>query len=196
MRFGTIAVAIAIAASLTAYAAGPAPGTTTSPSVMACAGDGDAENLCNWDSAAGTHGRKCTLDVERIDRKTACNYDQGSLPSISDHKPMCFSVRNAEHIAFSSGQGRSFRVRRLIPISQKNAHGRACPKDPFTTTFDPKNMNFGASFDSATPKSSALGCQYKLEVQFRTEDASAPPEPNDPDGHHYECRDPHLKVTN
>jgi hypothetical protein len=163
-------------------------------STQVCAADTDAENLCAWDSAHGTHGRKCTLDVEKIDRKAACHFGNSGSADFSDHKPMCFSIKNAEHIAFTSGRGRPFRVRRLVPISAKGWSGQACPKDPFTRGFDPKDMNFGGGFDSDIPKASALGCKYKLEIQFHDEDPNAPAEPNEAQHHHYECRDPHLLI--
>jgi hypothetical protein len=161
-------------------------------STQLCAADTDAENLCTWDSARGTHGRKCTLDVEKIDRKAACRYGTSGVADMTDHKPMCFSIKRAEHIAFTSGKGRQFRVRRLVPITAKGWNGQACPKDPFGRRFDPKDMTFGGGFDSDVAKASALGCKYKLEVQFHDEDANAPAEPNEAQHHHYECRDPHL----
>ncbi len=184
----------AAALSLIAYAA-PSRAQSSQDNVSACAQSTDPENLCNWDSPAGTHGRKCNLDVENIPR-TPCTYGQSSIPAITDHKPMCFSVQNAEHIAFMSGQGRSFRVRRLVPITHKNASGLNCPRDPFATAFDPSHMAFGNGADSHGPQSSAIGCQYKLEVQFQTEDPNAPADPDDPSHRHYECRDPHLKIVN
>jgi hypothetical protein len=194
LKFRTAAVAILVSAIVALCARAQVRPASTAAQV--CASASDAENLCSWDAAAGVNGRKCTLDVERLDRKHGCNYGPPTTPPLTDHKPMCFSVSNAEHIAFMSGQGRHFRVRRLIPITHKNAKGQPCPRDPFVTAFDSTKLNFGQSFDSASPKSSALGCQYKLEVQFETLDASAPAEPNDPDHRHFECRDPHLKVMN
>jgi len=191
LKLGTATVAIVLAGSFALAARAQA----IPSAVTVCAGETDAENLCSWDSAAGTHGRKCALDVEHM-RRTACDYSKVSLPSISDHKAMCFSVGNAEHIAFNSSQGRNFRVRRLVPITHKNAHGQACPRDPFAKTFDPTDVNFGSAFDTLAPKSSALGCQYKLEVQFQTADPNAQPEPNDQQHRHFECRDPHLRITN
>jgi hypothetical protein len=162
------------------------------PATRVCAGDTDAENLCAWDSARGTHGRKCTLDVEKIDRKAVCRYGASAVADMTDHKPMCFSIKNAEHINFTSSKGRQFRVRRLVPITAKGWNGQACPKDPFGHSFDEHNLNFGGDVDSDVPRAAALGCKYKLEVQFHNEDPNAPAEPHDPGGHHYECRDPHL----
>jgi hypothetical protein len=198
VKFTAVVFALLPAGCLTAQTA-PAPPTniqaTAHSSMQVCAAVSDAENLCSWDSPRGTHGRKCTLDVEKIDRNAACHYGASAVADMKDHKPMCFSIRNAEHIAFNSGRGRQFRVRRLVPITAKGVSGQDCPKDPFGTTFDPKSVNFGGSFDSAAPKASARGCKYKLEVQFHDEDPNAPVEPNDPGHHHYECRDPHLLIT-
>jgi hypothetical protein len=158
-----------------------------------CADVKDAENYCVWDSAKGTHGRKCTLDVEKIERSAACRYDLASVPDRLDHKPMCFSISNAEHIAFTSSKKRKFRVRRLVPITATGTNGQACPNDPFKKSFKEEDFSsFDVAFDSDVPKTEAEGCKYKLEVQFRKIDPNAPAEPHDPKKQHLECRDPHL----
>lgn len=163
-------------------------------STEVCASTTDAENLCAWDSAKGTHGRKCTLDVEKIER-TACKYGEARTSDRPDHKPMCFSIHDAEHIVFTSGRHRRFRVRRFVPITATGANGQACPKDPFGTSFDEHKLNFSNTFDSAAAKAESEGCKYKLEVQFHDLDPHAPLEPHDRKGRHFECRDPHIKVT-
>ncbi len=157
-----------------------------------CAADTDAENLCAWDSPRGTHGRKCTLDVEKMRRTHPCDFTKASLADMTDHKPMCISIKDAEHIAFKSGRSRHFRVRRFVPITATGDHGQACPKDPFKTVFDPTHVSFGDAFDTLEPNPQASGCKYKLEVQFATIDPNSPAEPNDAHHRHYECRDPHL----
>lgn len=191
----TISVLALLAASLGAHAAGPPPNPAPPSGVEICAGDTDAENLCTWDAPKGTHGRKCVLDVERIDRKTVCAYDHATAPEMTDHKPMCISAAMAEHIVFRSSHGRAYRVRRLIPINKTNAQGAACPAHPFRREFHAEDFNFGASFDTEEPKSNAIGCRYKLEVQFDAEDSTAPIAPNDPKRRRLECRDPHLGIT-
>jgi len=163
-------------------------------STEVCASTTDAENLCAWDGAKGTHGRKCTLDVEKIER-TACKYGEASTADRPDHKPMCFSIHDAEHIVFQSGRHRRFRVRRFVPITATGANGQACPKDPFGTSFDEHKLNFSNTFDSAAAKAESEGCKYKLEVQFHDLDPNAPLEPHDRKGRRFECRDPHIKVT-
>ena len=180
----------------------PAPPTNLSVSgsaigsgVSVCAADTDAENLCSWDSARGTHGRKCTLDVEKIRRDHPCDFTKATVPDMTDHKPMCISIKDAEHIAFTSSRSRHFRVRRFVPITATGDHGQACPKDPFKTVFDEKNVSFGTAFDTLEPNAQAGGCKYKLEVQFSTIDPHGPAEPNDPHRRHYECRDPHLLLS-
>lgn len=197
MKVAPAALALFAAASLAAQT------TTSSPAhphaganrgAQVCAGGSDAENYCAWDSAAGTHGRKCTLDVEKIRNDHPCDFTKPSMADMADHKPMCISIQQAEHITFSSGKGRQFRVRRLVPITARNFYGKACPKDPFQRAFDEHDLTFAGSVDTDVPKASARGCKYKLEVQFHDEDANAPAEPNDPGHHHYECRDPHLLV--
>lgn len=197
MKISVPAFAMLVAAALAAHAAPPAP-TPAPAAVDVCAGASDAENLCSWDAAAGAHGRGCRLDVEHIDRKYACRYDQAAVADMDDHKPMCFSVRNAEHILFSSGRGRQFRVRRLVPITKTGAHGQACPRDPFRQTFHEEDFHtaWDNPKDSLAPKASALGCKYKLEVQWNALDPGAPSAPYDPQHRHLECRDPHLGITN
>jgi hypothetical protein len=198
------AATLVFAAALAAHAAAPKPTPAPTPAaapapppaMSACAQPTDAENLCSWDAAAGTHGRGCHLDVERVDKKYDCNYAQASVAQMSDHKPMCFSVQNAEHILFTSSRSRQFRVRRLVPITRTGANGQACPRDPFTQSFHEEEWGFDGRKDSLTPKASALGCQYKLEVQFNAIDPNAPAAPYDPQHRHLECRDPHLGITN
>lgn len=190
----SVRIAVVLAAISLAAAALQAQ-TQQSNAVQVCASDTDHENLCSWNSAAGTHGRKCSLDVERMDGKARCDYNSPTVTEPNDHRPMCFSVSNAEHIAFSSSQGRKFRVRRFVPITKTNPQGQPCPADPFNTPFDPHNVAFGNSFDTMVPKAAAVGCSYKLEVQFQNQDPNAPPEIFDSQQHRYECRDPHLMVT-
>lgn len=196
MKISLFAPVFVVAAACLAHAATPPPAAAAAASgVEVCAGAADAENLCSWDKAPGTHGRKCTLDVERIDRKYSCNYGQSLAAEMSDHKPMCFSAKTAEHILFQSSRKRQFRVRRLVPITKTNAQGQACPRDPFAKTFHEEDFGFSGSWDSLSPKASAIGCRYKLEVQWNALDAGAPLAPFDPQRRHLECRDPHLTVT-
>lgn len=197
MKFALPALALFTAASLTAFAAPP----TAAPSPKAqagvsrnCATESDPENLCQWDAPAGTHGRKCVLDVEKMDRKHACRYDLANSAMMSDHKPMCISAGLAEHIVFRSSNGRMYRVRRLVPINDTNDAGQACPKHPFRHEFHEEDFNFASSFDSQEAKSQAVGCFYKLEVQFMTIDPNAPVSTHDPQHRHLECRDPHLGI--
>lgn len=200
MRGIVAALALGCAVSLSAQTrpASPAPATLSAAdaggagSTEVCAGASDAENLCSWDGPAGTHGRRCTLDVERIRRDSACRFDKAAMEDMADHKPMCISIRDAEHIAFSSSHGRHFRVRRLVPITARGANGQLCPRDPFGTVFDPTKLNFTGAVDSQAAKTEAEGCKYKLEVQFETQDPKGPAEPNDGQHRHFECRDPHL----
>jgi hypothetical protein len=187
LKLEIVTVAIMLAGSLAAHAAAPAPGQADQNSVQACAQQGDKKNLCNW------NGRTCALDVEKMDNE-ACHYDQSTVVDMdSDHKPMCFSVSRKHHIVFNSSQNRSFRVRRLVPITATNPQGQPCPAHPFGHHFDPNQIQFSGSADSQTPVRAAVGCKYKLEVQFQHEDPSFPRES---DGHHYECRDPHLRIVN
>jgi hypothetical protein len=189
-------LATLVVSALTVYASGPAaPKPAQSGAVEICAGDTDAENLCKWDAPAGTRGRKCVLDVERISRKDVCAYDHATAAEMTDHKPMCISAKMAEHIVFQSSNGRTFRVRRLVPINKTNASGQACPVHPFSREFHAEDFNFAPNFDTAEPKSEAIGCRYKLEVQFVTEDPHAPVATEDPQHRHLECRDPHLGIT-
>lgn len=194
--------ALLFAAALAAHAAtpdaAPTPAATPAPppSAADCAQPTDAENLCSWDAAAGTRGRGCHLDVERIDRKYACNYNQTAGAEMSDHKPMCFSAQNAEHILFESSRSRQFRVRRLVPITRTGANGQLCPRDPFTQPFHEEEWGFDGRKDSLIPKTSAHGCQYKLEVQWNAVDPGAPEAPYDPQHRRLECRDPHLQINN
>lgn len=198
----TIAVLVLFSAGMLAAQDRPAPPTNLSAAAegtdtSVCASVGDAENLCVWDAAAGTHGRKCTLDVEKIERSATCRYDLASVPDRFDHKPMCFSIRDAEHIAFTSSKGRKFRVRRLVPITATGVHGQACPKDPFKKSFREEDFaSFGTGVDTDVPNPAADGCKYKLEVQFHTIDPNAPVATHDPKHRRLECRDPHLSLTN
>lgn len=192
------ALALFTVASLTAFAAppSPAPKTLDARGVgMKCATVSDPENLCTWDAPPGTRGRKCVLDVEKMGRKHACSYAVTSSPVITDHKPMCISAHLAEHIVFRSSNGREYRVRRLVPIRGTNAQGQACPAHPFLHEFHEEDFNFGSSFDTQQAKSQAVGCFYKLEVQFLTVDPNAPIATHDPKHRHLECRDPHLGVN-
>jgi hypothetical protein len=174
------------------FASGVTAGGAASTEV--CASTSDSENLCTWDAEKGTHGRKCTLDVEKIER-TVCKYEEASTADRPDHKPMCFSIHDAEHIVFKSGKQRVFRVRRFVPITARGTNGQACPKDPFGTSFDEHNVTFDSMFDSAAARAEAEGCKYKLEVQFHDLDSNAAREPHDKKGRHFECRDPHIKIT-
>lgn len=187
MKLATVSVAIILASGLVARAAAPAPAQADNDSVQGCAHEGDKGNLCKWNGSA------CNLDVEQMDSEP-CHYDQSTVDDMdSDHKPMCFSVSQKHHIIFDSSQKRSFRVRRLVPITATNPQGQPCPAHPFGHHFDPHQIQFGNSVDSQAPVQDAVGCKYKLEVQFQHEDPSFPAES---DGHHYECRDPHLRITN
>lgn len=192
------ALALLASASLTAFAApppSPAPGAAAARASMNCATVSDPENLCQWDAPPGTHGRKCVIDVEKMSRAHACRYDQASSPPMTDHKPMCISAKLAEHIVFRSSNGRTYRVRRLVPIEGTNAQGQACPAHPFIREFHEEDFNFGSSFDTQVAKKEAVGCFYKLEVQFMTVDPKAPIAPHDPQRRRLECRDPHLGVN-
>jgi hypothetical protein len=192
------ALALFAAASLTAFAAPPIPKPAPTAQIgvsQKCATVGDPEDLCTWDGPAGTRGRKCVIDVEHMSRKHACRYDQASGPAMTDHKPMCISAGLAEHIVFRSSNGRMYRVRRLVPIRGTNANGQACPAHPFLHEFHEEDFNFGSSYDSQQAKSAAVGCFYKLEVQFTTVDPNAPVATHDAQHRHLECRDPHLGVT-
>lgn len=180
---------ILVAAALAAHAATPNPAPNPAPAVAP-----DDATLCQWDFPAGTHGRKCAIDVERIDRQAACHYDQATAADMTDHPPMYISVSKAEHMVFASGSNRSFRVRRLVPISATGASGQACPKHPFRHQFREEDFNFSNSADSLVAKKAAIGCRYKLEVQFLTIDPDAPVATHDPQHRHLECRDPHLQV--
>lgn len=195
MKITIAALATLIVTALAAHASGPAPKAAASGAVDICAGDTDAENLCKWDAPPGTRGRKCVLDVERINPKEVCHYEQVSAQEFSDHKPMCISAAMAEHIVFESRNGRTFRVRRLVPINKTNANGQACPAHPFSREFHAEDFNFAPNFDTAEPKTEAIGCRYKLEVQFLTVDPNAPVAEFDPQHRHLECRDPHLGIT-
>jgi hypothetical protein len=188
------APAVILAASLIAHASGPAPAGARLSAVQVCAADTDTENLCKWDAPPGTRGRKCVIDVEHMSRKDVCAYDHASAAEMSDHKPMCISAKLAEHIVFQSSNGRTFRVRRLVPINTTNNAGGACPAHPFRREFHAEDFNFGPNFDTAEPKSEAVGCRYKLEVQFLTVDPNAPVAIHDPQHRRLECRDPHLGI--
>jgi hypothetical protein len=152
-----------------------------------CAQTTDKENLCKW------NGTACHLNVEKMDRTHACQYDQSTASDYTNHKPMCFSVAKHHHILFNSNRNRPFRIRRFVPITATNANGQACPVDPFGHHFDtdPGKNPFGGAIDSQTARASAVGCKYKLEVEFKDTDPKAP---SDADGVHHECRDPHLLV--
>lgn len=195
MKTTALALSSLLAASLGAYASGPAPASGRQNGVQVCAADSDVENLCKWDAPPGTRGRKCVLDVEGMNRKDLCAYDKPNAAEMSDHKPMCISARQAEHIVFRSGKGREFRVRRLVPINQTNDAGGACPAHPFNREFHEEDFNFGANFDTTEPKMNAIGCRYKLEVQFLTVDPNSPVATHDPQHRRLECRDPHLGIT-
>lgn len=179
-------------AALASYAAGPAATPPPQSGVQVCAADIDAENLCKWDAPKGTPGRKCVLDVEHMSRKDVCAYGNATAPTMTDHKPMCISASKAEHIVFQSGNGRQFRVRRLVPMAN---NGGACPAHPFNHQFNEGDLTFGGNIDTTAPKAAASGCFYKLEIQFETIDSNAPKEPHDSKGRRFECRDPHLGVT-
>lgn len=189
-------LALFTAASMTAFAAPPTPPPTGQVGVsQKCATVGDPENLCQWDAAPGTRGRKCIIDVEHMSRKRACHYEASMSSDMMDHKPMCISAGLAEHIVFRSSNGRMYRVRRLVPINKTNAQGQACPAHPFRREFHEEDFNFGNSYDTQEAKSQSVGCFYKLEVQFMTVDPNSPIANHDPQHRHLECRDPHLGVT-
>jgi hypothetical protein len=189
------APAMFLAATFVAHASGPAPAPARTRAVQICAADTDAENLCKWDAPPGTHGRKCVIDVEHMSRKDICNYGSPTAAEMADHKPMCISAKMAEHIVFQSSNGRTFRVRRLVPINKTSDTGGACPAHPFSREFHEEDFNFAGNFDTAEPKTEAIGCRYKLEVQFLAVDPHAPVATHDPQHRHLECRDPHLGVT-
>lgn len=186
MKLTVLAVAPLLTATFALLASGPGTALAQS-SGPACAGAHDTENLCSWD---GPH-QKCTLDVERIPRD-ACAYGNPTTPNITGHKPMCFSVQQAQHIVFQSSSGRQFRVRRLVPIA---SNSNSCPQQPFNHTFNESDLTFSGGSDTTLPKASAIGCFYKLEIQFSTLDSNAPQEPHDSNKRRFECRDPHLGVT-
>lgn len=187
MKLTAAAVAILLASSFSAFAEAPA-GSKAAPSSANCASIGDPGNVCTkW------NGTACAVDVEKMPSQR-CDYNQASTADMDgDHKPMCYSVGQQQHMIFSSSRSRKFRVRRLVPITATNAKGQPCPPDPFRQAFDPHNIQFGDNADSLAPKAAAIGCKYKLEVQFSDIDNNAPPEQ---DGKHYECRDPHLGIVN
>lgn len=196
MKWTLAAVMVLTLGTLATRAATPTPRRLHEDNgAQICAADTDAENLCQWDSPRGTHGRKCTLDVERIDRRAVCNYGAATSAAMTDHKPMCISIGHAEHIVFHSGRGRAFRVRRLVPITATNADGAPCPRHPFRRAFHEEDMDFGGSFDSQAPRTEANGCQYKLEVQWNVVDPDAPVSVHDPRHRRLECRDPHLRFS-
>lgn len=200
MKVTLPALALFTAASLTAFAApppnpSPAPKAAADRASMNCATMGDPEDLCTWDAPRGTRGRKCVIDVEKMSRKHACSYTVAVSPALTDHKPMCISAGLAEHIVFRSSNGRMYRVRRLVPIEGSNARGQACPAHPFQREFHEEDFNFGSSFDTQVAKREAVGCFYKLEVQFMSVDPHAPISVHDPKHRRLECRDPHLGVT-
>lgn len=197
MKTALSVLALFAAASLTAFAAPPIPAPAPKAQVgvsQKCATVGDPENLCTWDAPAGTRGRKCVIDVEHMSRKHACSYSVALSSQMMDHKPMCISARLAEHIVFRSSNGRMYRVRRLVPIKGNNAQGQACPAHPFQHEFHEEDFNFGSSFDTHQAKSEAVGCFYKLEVQFTTVDPNSPVATHDPKHRKLECRDPHLGI--
>lgn len=209
MRYALSAAVALLATAFAVHAATPAPTPAAAPAPAAtpapppppaaCAQPSDAENLCtSWDGAAGSHGRKCHLDVERIDRKYGCDYTKATIAEMNDHKAMCFSSQRAEHIAFESSRSRQFRVRRLVPITDRGANGQLCPADPFNQPFHKEDFRtaWDNPKDSMAPKASAIGCRYKLEVQWNAIDAGAPTAPFDPQHRKLECRDPHLQITN
>jgi hypothetical protein len=190
---------VLFAAPFAAHASGPAPAPVPAAAgasvAQACAADTDAENLCKWDAPPGTPGRKCVLDVERMPRKDVCAYGNATAAEMTDHKPMCFSAKMAEHIVFQSSNGRQFRVRRLVPINKTNAAGALCPPHPFNHEFHEEDFNFGGNFDTTQAKSQSVGCRYKLEIQFLTVDPDGPVATHDPQHRRLECRDPHLGIV-
>ena len=196
MKTTVLALLPVFVVALAGHASGPAPAPARAAQDggQVCAADTDAENLCTWDAPEGTHGRKCVLDVERMSRKDVCAYDQAGAQEMADHKPMCISAAQAEHIVFQSGHSRQFRVRRLVPINATNAAGAPCPAHPFTREFHAEDFNFGSGVDTQQARASAVGCRYKLEVQFLTVDPNAPVAVHDPQHRRLECRDPHLQI--
>lgn len=195
MKITVLALVPMLAAAVASHASGPASAPAPQSGVQVCAADTDLENLCKWDAPKGTRGRKCVIDVEHMTRKDVCAYGQATAREMSDHKPMCISATQAEHIVFQSSNGRQFRVRRLVPINKTSDTGGACPAHPFSREFHEEDFNFAGNFDTAEPKHEAIGCRYKLEVQFLTVDPNAPIAMHDPQHRRLECRDPHLGIT-
>lgn len=187
--------ALSLVAFPAAWAAPPATGSGAGQAVsQTCDDTGDHSQYCHWNGSWGTDGRECDIDVESIDRD-ACDFDAStaSESAMANHAPICISSGKHEHIVFTSGQGRQYRIRRLIPFPDNGAN---CPDQPFGAKFDPKNFTFGATVDTKAAGSGAVGCFYKLEVQFMTDDANGPPDPNsNPPGRKLECRDPHLGIN-
>ena len=194
MKIAILALVPMLTAALATHASGPAAAAQARSGAQVCAADTDLENLCKWDAPKGTHGRKCVIDVEGMSRKDVCAYDKLTAAEMNDHKPMCISAGQAEHIVFRSGKGREFRVRRLVPINKNSDRGGACPAHPFSHEFHEEDFNFAGNFDTAEPKSEAVGCRYKLEIQFLAVDPGAPVATHDPQHRRLECRDPHLGI--
>ena len=176
MKIRITVLTFMLAAALAAHAGRP-----SSPP-QACAAPGQAAYLCHW------NGTQCNLDVESVDpaQTHPCNYGASTAAAETDHLPICFSASAAQHIAFSSSRSRSFRVRRLVPITA------GCPRDPFAHSFDTSG-GYGSSFDSGAAQAGAVNCQYKMEIEFHDLDNSGH-SPPDGDGQKHECHDPHLQI--
>lgn len=191
--------ALSLAVSLSAFAAPPNPVPAAGqPASPVCAVTGDQSKYCDWNNVPfGTDGRECRIDVETIDQEP-CNLQAStaSESNMADHAPICISAGKHEHIVFTSGKGRSYRIRRLIPLDSNPAHCQNVPQ-PFNQPFDPAEFDsFGTTFDTLAAKAAAQGCFYKLEVEFMTSDPNGVHDRKDPQaGRKLECRDPHLGVN-
>jgi hypothetical protein len=161
-----------------------------------CMEETHPQNLCRWSASAGSVGRVCHLDVERIDQKEACHFEATYLEEPDDHPPICISAGKQEHIAFESSKKRPFRVRRLVRINEKNENGQVCPEHPFRRHFNASELNFQGNKDTDVVDSAPDGCMYKFEVQFRDLDRNGPEEQFDQKRTRFECRDPHIKIVN
>jgi hypothetical protein len=180
---------------VSAFAATLSPGQSVSPSSQ-CMEESHPRNLCHWSAAAGTAGRVCQLDVEAMDKKEICHFEASVLVEPDDHPPICISAANQEHIVFHSSKKRTFRVRRMVRLNEKNANGETCPLHPFRHHFEPAELtNFNTEHDTDVVDAAPEGCMYKFEVQFQNVDRNAPPESFDPQHTRYECRDPHIKIV-
>lgn len=186
--------ALSLLASFTAFAASPSPAPKGGQDVpQACDNTGDHSKYCKWKGGNfGTPGRECDIDVETIDQDP-CDFQSNTAHEMADHTPICISSKLGEHIVFNSTKGRTYRIRRLVPLDTNAA---SCPAQPFAQVFDEKDFDkVGTTFDTKAANQSAVGCFYKLEVQFRTIDPNGPHDPHDPQsGRKLECRDPHLGV--